>query len=275
MAVPGHPADRDPDCRAVRGQPAFPDRAGRHDQFRPRRLAAGAYGARCCSSSARCRWRPRCCWGRGAGRAGVRLVLRAPVRRLPGHADAGRGADPVGHRLPVGRRHRRQQRTHRPVARRLAEQRSRLLLPDLALCALGVWWLRRLAFARARARLGPAPKRWHGHAPRNGRASWPPRWPPAWPVRCTPFSGSIAPDAMAVGRSVDGLVMRCCSAGCNRWPVRWRGGLYLAAGRSRAQHRILARAAGLAILALVMAFPDGLGAAARWTRRLSLRSAAK
>ena len=33
---------------------------------------------------------------------------------------------------------------------------------------------------------------------------------------------------------------------------------------------------GLAILALVMAFPDGLaGAAARWTRRLSLRSAAK
>ena len=40
--------------------------------------------------------------------------------RLSGvcHADAGRGADPVGHRLPVGRRHRRQQRTHRPVARR-------------------------------------------------------------------------------------------------------------------------------------------------------------
>ena len=33
-----HPADRNPDRRAVRRQPAFPDRAGRHDQFRPRRL---------------------------------------------------------------------------------------------------------------------------------------------------------------------------------------------------------------------------------------------
>ena len=37
----------------------------------------------------------------------------------------------------------------------------------------------------------------------------------------------------------------CCSAGCNRWPVRWPARRPIpAAGRGRAQHRILARAAG-------------------------------
>ena len=97
----------------------------------------------------------------------------------------------------------------------------------LALCALGVWWLRRLAFAP----LGYALRGVRDSALRaealgmdtrrvQWAASWPPRWPPAWPVRCTPFQGSIAPDAMAVGRSVDGWSW-CCSAGCNRWPVRW------------------------------------------------------
>ena len=87
--------------------------------------------------------------------------------------------------------------------------------------------------------------------------------------------GSIAPDAMAVGRSVDGLVMVLL------------GGLQSLAGPLAAAAipgcRTAARSTeywhallGLAILALVMAFPDGLaGAAARWTRRLSLRSAAK
>ena len=94
------------------------------------------------------------------------------------------------------------------------EQRSRLLLPDAGAVRAG-----RLVAATARVRaagyalrgvrdFGPARRAGHGRAACNGRASWLPRWPPAWPVRCTPFpAGSIAPDAMAVGRSVDGLVM--------------------------------------------------------------------
>ena len=81
---------------------------------------------------------------------------------------------------------------------------------------------------------------------------------------------------MAVGRSVDGLVMvllgglqslagPLAGAAAYTW-------LQDAAARSEYWHALL----GLAILALVMAFPDRLaGAAARWTRRLSLRSAAK
>ena len=118
----------------------------------------------------------------------------------------------------------------------------------LALCALGVWWLRRLAFAplgcaARRARLGPcAPKRWAWtRAACNGRASLlaagmagslyafsraasrPTRWPSA--VRSTGWSW-------------------CCSAGCNRWPVRWPARRPIPGCRSRAQHRILARAAG-------------------------------
>ena len=98
----------------------------------------------------------------------------------------------------------------------------------LALCALGVWWLRRLAFAplgyalrgvrdsalRAEA-LGMDTRRvqWAGFVAASlaagmagslyafsRAASRPTRWPSA--VRSTGWSW-------------------CCSAGCNRWPVRW------------------------------------------------------
>ncbi|WZB61350.1 ABC transporter permease [Achromobacter xylosoxidans] len=155
----------------------------------------------------------------------------------------------------------------------------------LALCALGVWWLRRLAFAPLGCALRGvrtrpcAPKRWAWtRAACNGRASWPPRWPPAWPVRCTPFPRAASrPTRWPSVRSVDGLVMvllgglqslagPLAGAAAYTW-------LQDAAARSTEYwHALL----GLAILALVMAFPDGLaGAAARWTRRLSLRSAAK
>ena len=155
----------------------------------------------------------------------------------------------------------------------------------LALCALGVWWLRRLAFAplgyalrgvrdsalRAEA-LGMDTRRvqWAGFVAASLAAGM--------AGSLYAFSkGSIAPDAMAVGRSVDGLVMvllgglqslagPLAGAAAYTW-------LQDAAARSTEYwHALL----GLAILALVMAFPDGLaGAAARWTRRLSLRSAAK
>ena len=56
----------------------------------------------------------------GARRAGVRLVLRAAVRRLPRDADAGVRADRLVGRLPVGRADRRQQRHGRRVAVGLA-----------------------------------------------------------------------------------------------------------------------------------------------------------
>ena len=155
----------------------------------------------------------------------------------------------------------------------------------LALCALGVWWLRRLAFAplgyalrgvrdsalRAEA-LGMDARRvqWAGFVAASLAAGM--------AGSLYAFSkGSIAPDAMAVGRSVDRLVMvllgglqslagPLAGAAAYTW-------LQDAAARSTEYwHALL----GLAILALVMAFPDGLaGAAARWTRRLSLRSAAK
>ena len=153
----------------------------------------------------------------------------------------------------------------------------------LALCALGVWWLTarvRAAGLRAarRARLGPARRSaGHGRAPRamgGLRGCLAGRRHGRFAVRL--FQGSIAPDAMAVGRSVDGLVMvllgglqslagPLAGAAAYTW-------LQDAAARSTEYwHALL----GLAILALVMAFPDGLAGAARWTRRLSLRSAAK
>ena len=122
----------------------------------------------------------------------------------------------------------------------------------LALCALGVWWLRRLAFAplgyalrgvrdsalRAEA-LGMDARRvqWAGFVAASlaagmagslyafsRAASRPTRWPSA--ARSTGWSCAARRAAIA-GRSAGR-----------------RGGLYLAAGRGRAQHRILARAAG-------------------------------
>ena len=257
MAVPGHPADRDPDCRAVRGQPAFPDRAGRHDQFRPRRLAWAPTARRCCSLGALPmeaalllgplprRWR-----------AGVRLVLRAPVRRLPGHA--GRGADPVGHRLPVDDVTGGSNGLTGlwPAAWLSSGPGYYYLTP--ALCALGVWWLRRLAFAplgaARRARLGPcAPKRWHdtrrvqwaGFVARrhagslyafSRAASRPTRWPSA--VRSTGWSCA----ARRLQSLAGPLAARRPIPGCRTQP--------------RAAPNTGTRA-GLAILALVMAFPDG------------------
>ena len=53
-----------------------------------------------------------------AGALRVRLVLRAAVGRVPGDADAGLRADRLVDRVPVGRRHRRQQRPDRRLARR-------------------------------------------------------------------------------------------------------------------------------------------------------------
>ncbi|MDT4826078.1 urea ABC transporter, permease protein UrtC [compost metagenome] len=147
----------------------------------------------------------------------------------------------------------------------------------LALCTAGVWWLRRLAFSplgyalrgvrdsslRAEA-LGMDTRRvqWAGFVAASFAAGI--------AGSLYAFSkGSIAPDVLAVSRSVDGLVMvllgglqtlagPLVGAASYTW-------LQDAAARSTEYwHAVL----GLAILALVMAFPEGLaGAAARLGRR--------
>lgn len=151
----------------------------------------------------------------------------------------------------------------------------------LALCVAGIAWLRRLAFSplgyalrgvrdsalRAEA-LGMDTRRvqWAGFVAASFAAGL--------AGSLYAFSkGSIAPDTLAVSRSVDGLVMvllgglqtlagPLVGAASYTW-------LQDAAARSTEYwHAVL----GLAILALVMAFPEGLaGAASRlaasWNRR--------
>lgn len=153
----------------------------------------------------------------------------------------------------------------------------------LALCAAGIAWLRRLAFSplgyalrgvrdsalRAEA-LGMDTRRvqWAGFVAASFAAG----------VAGSLYAfskGSIAPDTLAVSRSVDGLVMvllgglqtlagPLVGAAAYTW-------LQDAAARSTEYwHAVL----GLAILALVMAFPEGLaGAAARLAARRNGRRA--
>ncbi len=153
----------------------------------------------------------------------------------------------------------------------------------LALCAAGIAWLRRLAFSplgyalrgvrdsalRAEA-LGMDTRRvqWAGFVAASFAAGL--------AGSLYAFSkGSIAPDTLAVSRSVDGLVMvllgglqtlagPLVGAAAYTW-------LQDAASRSTEYwHAVL----GLAILALVMAFPEGLaGAAARLAARWNGRRA--
>lgn len=141
----------------------------------------------------------------------------------------------------------------------------------LALCAGGIWWLRRLAFSplgyalrgvrdsslRAEA-LGMDARRlqWAGFVAASLAAGM--------AGSLYAFSkGSIAPDVLAVSRSVDGLVMVLL------------GGLHTLAGPlvGAASYTWLQDAAarsteywhavlGLAILILVLAFPEGLAGAA-------------
>ncbi|MDR7949240.1 ABC transporter permease [Achromobacter aegrifaciens] len=151
----------------------------------------------------------------------------------------------------------------------------------LALCVAGIAWLRRLAFSplgyalrgvrdsalRAEA-LGMDTRRvqWAGFVAASFAAG-------LAGSLYTFSKGSIAPDTLAVSRSVDGLVMvllgglqtlagPLVGAASYTW-------LQDAAARSTEYwHAVL----GLAILALVMAFPEGLaGAASRlaasWNRR--------
>ena len=83
-----------------------------------------------------------------AGRAGVRLVLRAAVGRVAHHAHAGVCTDHLGRVLPVGQPDRRQQRHHRRVAFGLVGPGRALYWLTLTLVALGVLLLRRCCWRR-------------------------------------------------------------------------------------------------------------------------------
>ncbi|MGE6916430.1 ABC transporter permease [Achromobacter kerstersii] len=143
----------------------------------------------------------------------------------------------------------------------------------LALCAAGIAWLRRLAFSplgyalrgvrdsslRAEA-LGMETRRvqWAGFVAASFAAGM--------AGALYAFSkGSIAPDVLAVSRSVDGLVMVLLGgvqtlAGPLVGAASYTWLQDVAARSTEYWHAVL----GVAILALVLAFPDGLaGAAAR------------
>lgn len=147
----------------------------------------------------------------------------------------------------------------------------------LALCAAGIVWLRRLAFSplgyalrgvrdsamRAEA-LGIETRRvqWAGFVAASFAAGL--------AGSLYAFSkGSIAPDVLAVSRSVDGLVMVLLGglqtlAGPLAGAAAYTWLQDVAARSTEYWHAVL----GLAILALVLAFPEGLaGAATRLHRR--------
>ena len=147
----------------------------------------------------------------------------------------------------------------------------------LALCALGIWWLRRLAFSPlgyALRGVRDSSLRAEALGMDTRRVQWAGFVAAAFAAGLAgslyAFSkGSIAPDVLAVSRSVDGLVMvllgglqtlagPLVGAASYTW-------LQDAAARSTEYwHAVL----GLAILALVMLFPEGLaGAAARLAGR--------
>ncbi|MBB1629147.1 ABC transporter permease [Achromobacter sp. UMC71] len=146
----------------------------------------------------------------------------------------------------------------------------------LALSVLGIWWLRRLAFSplgyalrgvrdsalRAEA-LGMDTRRiqWAGFVAASLAAGL--------AGSLYAFSkGSIAPDALSVSRSVDGLVMVLLGglqtlAGPLVGAAAYTWLQDVAARSTEYWHAVL----GLAILALVMVFPEGLAGAARRLRR--------
>jgi branched-chain amino acid transport system permease protein len=181
----GRCAGGGPFCR----QPAFLHGACGHafvwprGLLRPGRLRRSAAGARGGPAHGSCFAAGAA--GGGAGRAGVRLVLRAAVGRVAHHAHAGVCTDHLGRVLPVGQPDRRQQRHHRRVAFRLVGQGARFYWLTLTLVALGVLLLRRVLLAPL------------GYALRAGRDS---------PLR-----------AEAIG-----MMCGVCSGSALCWRARWR-----------------------------------------------------
>ena len=130
---------------------------------------------------------------RRARRAAVRLVLRAPVRRLPRDADPGVRADRLVGRLPVGRADRRQQRPGRHLAGGVARAEAGLLPRDAAVHGRRLRAARAHAARAARPRAARRPRfaaarerdRHRRAAPAMARVRRSRARSPAWPARCS------------------------------------------------------------------------------------------
>jgi branched-chain amino acid transport system permease protein len=238
---------------------------------------------RCWCGVPACRWRRRWHWRRWwrRRRGAVRLVRGAAVGGVPGHADAGVRADRLGHRVPVGWPHRRQQRPHRRVAGRMAGGQAAYYAFTLVLVLAGMYALRRVLFSP------------FGYAMRAGRDS-PLRadaigidvkhvqWVafivagalPAWPGRCSPSPRAASrPRACTWARAVDGLVMVLLGG------VQTLAGPVVGAVSFTWLHDTVARNTeywramlGGIVLVLVLLFPQGIaGQAERWLARLPER----
>jgi branched-chain amino acid transport system permease protein len=240
-------------------------------------ISAPARTARRCWCKQRraCRWRAP--WslapvGGGAGRAGVRLVLRPAVGRLPGHAHAGLRPDHLGIVFQWdGFTGGSNGLTGVWPASWLADRRSYYYL-TLLLVAGSVLWLRRALFSP------------FGYALRASRDSALRADAIGIDVRHMQWAafvivglfaglagalfafskGSISPDSLHVGRSVDGLVMVLLGG------IQTLSGPLVGAVTFTWLHDTVARNTdywramlGGVVLLLVLLFPMGIAGAAR------------
>jgi branched-chain amino acid transport system permease protein len=206
------------------------------------------------------------------------------VGRLPGHAHAGFCANHLGGHLPVGQFHRRQQWPDGRVAFRVVQRQAHVLLAHPGLGGAGVLWLRRILFSpfgyalragrdsvlRADA-IGIDVKRmqWLAFILAGGVAGL--------AGALYAFSkGSISPESLSVGKSVDGLVMVLLGG------IQTLAGPVVGAFSFTWLHDVVARNTdywramlGAIILILVLLFPQGIAGSVQglWERLRSRFSA--
>ena len=140
----------------------------------------------------------------------LRLVLRAPVGRLSRDADARLRADRLVGRLPVGRRHRRQQRPGRHLAVAVAAPQAGLLLPDpRAAAAVGIAAAVAHAVLAVRLRAARRPRfaaARRGDRHRRARLQWAAfvarrHVRRAWPARSSPSPRAASRPTMLASRN--------------------------------------------------------------------------
>ncbi len=120
-----HALCREPTCAGRRRRPGL---VWTRRLFRPRRLWRGARAEAAPSADGGRARRRACAWSRW--RAGLRLVLRAALRRLFRHADPRLRPDRLVDRFSMDGSHRWRQRPRRRLAERLGGERGAFLLAD-------------------------------------------------------------------------------------------------------------------------------------------------
>ena len=153
---------------------------------------------------------------RRSRRAAVRLVRGAAVRRLSRDADARVRADRLVDRVPVGRVHRRLERRARHLAGAAVRPAWRVLSADArcspspACCCCGACCLRRSAMRCAPAAIRRCARRRSASTSSACTGSHSPSPARVCGVAGGMFAfakGSISPETISIGRSIDGLVM--------------------------------------------------------------------